>query len=143
MSLLLSIVLYKYKDQGSFRLLTTNRHGHRHQLISICSVLSKLDKRAYLAIGLNRRRRTKKKIRGSFSFGTHSAIFILYTDWTLLVCGGDERITHKKKRRKKGEKWRRHRSSSTDGQVAPARNTIRYTCIHMHTKKKKKKTRPM
>ncbi len=37
--LLLSIVLYKYKDQGSFRLLTTNRHGHRHQLVYFSSLL--------------------------------------------------------------------------------------------------------
>jgi hypothetical protein len=38
------------------------------------------------------------------------------------------------------EKWRRHRSSSTDGQVAPARNTIRYTCVYVciHIKKEKK-----
>jgi cell division protein FtsN len=39
------------------------------------------------------------------------------------------------------EKWRRHRSSSTDGQVASARNTIRYMCIYMYTYKKKKKRR--
>jgi hypothetical protein len=36
---LLSIVLYKYKDQGSFRLLTTNRHGHRHHLVYFSSLL--------------------------------------------------------------------------------------------------------
>jgi hypothetical protein len=44
------------------------------------------------------------------------------------------------------EKWRRHRSSSTDGQVVPTRNTIRYMYIYTHIKKekkKKKKTRPI
>jgi hypothetical protein len=42
------------------------------------------------------------------------------------------------------EKWRRHRSPSTDGQVAPARNTIICMCMYIQKKKKRrKKTRPM
>jgi len=42
------------------------------------------------------------------------------------------------KKKKEEKKWRRHRSSSTDGQVAPARNTIRhmYACIHVYVQKK-------
>ena len=44
------------------------------------------------------------------------------------------------KKKKEEKKWRRHRSSSTDGQVAPARNTIKHmhVCMyaHMHMYKK-------
>jgi hypothetical protein len=66
----------------------------------------------------------------------------LYTHWTLTR--DSESITQKKlngivEKEERKEKWRRHRSSSTDGQVAPARNTIICMCVYIHTKKEKKK----
>jgi hypothetical protein len=92
-----------------------------------------------------RRKKNHHKFGGrSLSVYILRYLFCIYIG-LFLVRGGDESIAKKNvngmvEKEERREKWRRHRSSSTDGQVAPARNTIRYTCVYVciHIKKEKK-----
>lgn len=83
----------------------------------------------------------------SFSFGIHILRDLFCICIGLLVRGGDESITYNNNKKnvngivERGEKWRRHRSPSTDGQVASARNTVRCVYVHMHKKKEKRRRR--
>jgi hypothetical protein len=139
--LLMSIVLYKYKDQGSFRLLTTNRHGHRHQVVYFSSLLffsfsivfcvysyptvlfypnhriiqEKEGKKRHLNIVLNMRRREEKKNHHKFggrSLSVHILRYLFCIYIGLLVRGGDESIA-KKKREWYGRKRRKRKMASS------------------------------
>jgi hypothetical protein len=86
-----------------------------------------------------RRREEKKnhhKCAGR-SLSVYILRYLFYIHTGLLVRSGDESIAKKTvngtvEKEERREKWRRHRSSTTDGQFVPTRNTIRYMYIYTH-----------